>query len=505
MAKDAITDYSATASNNTDIGGISILGSAPVSNFDGGLRELMAQLADMNAGTSPLNDTFTLRDPSSTTKKARFDVGNVTAGQTRVFSLQDRNGTVSLDGDPFVILSTGQSNAANERVYAWSPEPNAYLWNSSGSTGTGTAFEAMNSAEMNYGFAFANMIAKRYPNRPVYLVVAAVPGLAIANWLPGAPTTDVYDLSKDRIEAALATISATKIDLMLWWQGESDAAAPTTYVDDFNDVIDRYRTETWFPYNTPVNIMGVVSTAINGDGIYGTMNLYLQKCAAADPQNRKYFYTPGALEAADWLDVLHPTGQGYERVGIASAQAWLGGAGSYSGNGTIYNPETGFYGVGSETLCGVLWDVRKDANSASVARIVNLNTGNSADASMRVLNNQGTLNITAYGAATTGVGEISWSGTGTLDIKATAASSLRFYIGSSSENARMSATGFNLLTGDFFHNSQKVVSSRRTGWAAATGTATRTTFATGTVTTAQLAERVKALVDDLIAHGLIGA
>ncbi len=34
-------------------------------------------------------------------------------------------------------------------------------------------------------------------------------------------------------------------------------------------------------------------------------------------------------------------------------------------------------------------------------------------------------------------------------------------------------------------------------WAAATGTATRTTFATTTVTTAQLAERVKALIDDL--------
>ena len=50
-----------------------------------------------------------------------------------------------------------------------------------------------------------------------------------------------------------------------------------------------------------------------------------------------------------------------------------------------------------------------------------------------------------------------------------------------------------------------VLNARQTGWAAATGTATRTTFATGTVTTAQLAERVKALIDDLTTHGLIGA
>jgi hypothetical protein len=53
-------------------------------------------------------------------------------------------------------------------------------------------------------------------------------------------------------------------------------------------------------------------------------------------------------------------------------------------------------------------------------------------------------------------------------------------------------------------NGTQVVGARVTGWAAATGTATRTTFVTSTVTLEQLAERVKALVDDLIAHGLIG-
>lgn len=50
----------------------------------------------------------------------------------------------------------------------------------------------------------------------------------------------------------------------------------------------------------------------------------------------------------------------------------------------------------------------------------------------------------------------------------------------------------------------KVLGTRRTGWTAATGTATRTTFDTSTVTTAQLAERLKALIDDLTTHGLIG-
>jgi hypothetical protein len=60
------------------------------------------------------------------------------------------------------------------------------------------------------------------------------------------------------------------------------------------------------------------------------------------------------------------------------------------------------------------------------------------------------------------------------------------------------STGF--LTGGV-----QTVGFRRPGWTAATGTATRTTFNTATVTLPQLAERVKALIDDLLAHGLIGA
>jgi hypothetical protein len=50
----------------------------------------------------------------------------------------------------------------------------------------------------------------------------------------------------------------------------------------------------------------------------------------------------------------------------------------------------------------------------------------------------------------------------------------------------------------------KVVSNRIPGWGAATGTGSRATFDVGTVTAGQLAQRVKALIDDLTTHGLIG-
>jgi hypothetical protein len=53
----------------------------------------------------------------------------------------------------------------------------------------------------------------------------------------------------------------------------------------------------------------------------------------------------------------------------------------------------------------------------------------------------------------------------------------------------------------------QVIGARRTGWTAPTGTATRTGFATSTATLTQVAEALKALIDDLhgtAGHGLVG-
>jgi hypothetical protein len=51
----------------------------------------------------------------------------------------------------------------------------------------------------------------------------------------------------------------------------------------------------------------------------------------------------------------------------------------------------------------------------------------------------------------------------------------------------------------------KVVGNRVTGWGLPTGTASRAAFDTGAITAGQLAQRIKALIDDLRAHGLIGS
>ena len=89
--------------------------------------------------------------------------------------------------------------------------------------------------------------------------------------------------------------------------------------------------------------------------------------------------------------------------------------------------------------------------------------------------------------------------------------------------ATISSTALNLSTGVAYRiNGTQVVTARRTGWASPTGTAARGAFATYAAPAiasppAQaevqaiadhvqlLSQRVKALVDDLTAHGLIGA
>jgi len=78
MAKNKVSEYSATAANNTDIGGINIAEGCAPSGINNAIRELMAQLKDMQSGTD--GDNFTVGGNLSVT-------GNVVvSGSTTTFS-----------------------------------------------------------------------------------------------------------------------------------------------------------------------------------------------------------------------------------------------------------------------------------------------------------------------------------------------------------------------------------------------------------------------------------
>lgn len=96
MAKTKISEYDASASNNTDIDSIDTgEGTMVPSDVNNAIRELMAHLADMNAGTSAIQDTFTLSDPTDDTKQVRFDAEDITTGNTRVLTVPDADATIA--------------------------------------------------------------------------------------------------------------------------------------------------------------------------------------------------------------------------------------------------------------------------------------------------------------------------------------------------------------------------------------------------------------------------
>ena len=122
----------------------------------------------------------------------------------------------------------------------------------------------------------------------------------------------------------------------------------------------------------------------------------------------------------------------------------------------------------------------------------------------------GTANSTKYLA-----GDSTWQ-TLPSGVTGSAAATQVAYFSSAGAIAGNSALTFDVGAGDLFVSGvvnsnthievlgTKIIGPRRTGWGGATGTATRTTFATSTVTLVQLAERMKALIDDLSTHGIIG-
>ncbi len=96
MAKDKISEYSTSAGSNTVISDIDLgEGTMVPSDVNNSLRMMMKHLADMNAGTSSIQDTLTLADPADDTKKVRLDAVGVTAGQTRVLTAPDADVTIA--------------------------------------------------------------------------------------------------------------------------------------------------------------------------------------------------------------------------------------------------------------------------------------------------------------------------------------------------------------------------------------------------------------------------
>jgi hypothetical protein len=101
MARTKISEFSATAADNTDIDNIDIAEGCAPSGINNAIRELMAQLKDMQTGAS--GDTFTLTTVNSTAVNAttvdatNLEVTNLKAKDgTAAGSIADSTGVVTL-------------------------------------------------------------------------------------------------------------------------------------------------------------------------------------------------------------------------------------------------------------------------------------------------------------------------------------------------------------------------------------------------------------------------
>lgn len=223
------------------------------------------------------------------------------------------------DSPPIVILTTGQSNFAVFKSYAWTPAKNFKIWNNVNNdvNSIGTAFINPNPANMNTVVAFANRVAIENPSRKVYLINCSRTGQPISQWLPGAsPGTDVFQCILNNVPPALAAAGSTKIDILLWRQGETGGEVDQ-YLGDFETVQNRFRVQSWFDVQTPVAVFGVINPTDGGADKYRIINNNLMTVVNAGAMTRRFVDLSMLQGSTYWDpgDIPHMTALGYYTSG----------------------------------------------------------------------------------------------------------------------------------------------------------------------------------------------
>jgi hypothetical protein len=127
MAKTKISEYDATASNNTDIDSINIDEGCPPSGINNAIRELMAHLKDLQAGSS--GDTIPVASGgtgSTTASGARTALGSASSGAnsditsitgltTALTVAQGGTGATTLAGANIATTNTASTFSASQR------------------------------------------------------------------------------------------------------------------------------------------------------------------------------------------------------------------------------------------------------------------------------------------------------------------------------------------------------------------------------------------------------
>lgn len=117
MARNSVADWSATASDNKEIGGISIDEGCDPGNLNDAIRALMVQIRAFF--TSAL---FRIRDATDQSKLLAFDISGFSAGTTRTVTWPNGDGTVMFTNSQLANAQalpgqSVQSITANQSAY----------------------------------------------------------------------------------------------------------------------------------------------------------------------------------------------------------------------------------------------------------------------------------------------------------------------------------------------------------------------------------------------------
>ena len=113
--------------------------------------------------------------------------------------------------------------------------------------------------------------------------------------MTGASVPDMFQNILNNITPALAAIGRTEIDVLIWWQGETQTSSPEDYVTNWESVHGRFIAQSWFPRTTPVILFGLAPTTISGSVRSDITNAYLQTIGRNDLDMRTFVY-PGTFE-----------------------------------------------------------------------------------------------------------------------------------------------------------------------------------------------------------------
>lgn len=113
----------------------------------------------------------------------------------------------------------------------------------------------------NFSLHFGKRVAERSTDRVVGIILVTSPGSAISDW---GPNSDLFNSIRDKVSLAINDLPyKSRLDAILWHQGESDGQDRDEYSAALYGLISRFRSEPWFDDGRPFICGETASSPVN--------------------------------------------------------------------------------------------------------------------------------------------------------------------------------------------------------------------------------------------------